>query len=108
MGKDFFVAIALVWVALPMFWLAVLLKRFKLTRVLGVALHWQSFILYALSCVAISIVTIEMAGRTDWRLSLGFIGSFAAVPLTVCTIHYYRQVSGWLANRRSAARLTNT
>ena len=44
MGKGFLLALALLWAALPMIWLALMLKRFSFTRIPGVLLHWLSFI----------------------------------------------------------------
>ena len=40
--------------ALPMIWLALMLKRFSFTRIPGVLLHWLSFISYALGCAVMA------------------------------------------------------
>ena len=98
MGKGFLLALALLWAALPMIWLALMLQRFSFTRIPGTLLHWLSFISYALGCAVMASLAQVMAERNDWVFALQFGGAFSAIPVVICTVHYCRRVYAWLVS----------
>jgi membrane associated rhomboid family serine protease len=102
--QAFLVLAGACWISLLANMLGLFLKRFNLTRTLGLVIQWQAFFLYLLSLSAtIALVWHLVATSKDWIVIVLLIAVSTAVPLVAVTWQFHGLVRERMKSRATTA-----
>lgn len=95
MGKDTIFTCALAWAAMFMLLISMKFLRFRAMRILGLALYWQSAILYIGSIALVSEILWSAIHSQYFSITIETLAVLYLFPLIMSAKKYRDQFKAW-------------